>query len=147
MSIPDIFESSNEQELPLLQWVTLHFKQYTTYFISRDTRQLHQIFLWKVYGNTLTLREREKEVEVFNPDGNDPQGPDLEKPLCNWELAQREQMPWGQNTVHKRSQCQKEGSLAKCMLLAIISSDMARRYGEKKKENSLENCKYKFKSQ
>lgn len=46
-------------------------------------------------------------MEVSNPDGNDPRGPDLEKPFCNWEPAQREQMPSGNGTIHKGSQCQK----------------------------------------
>lgn len=135
VSIPDIFESRNDQELPLLPWVTLLFK-YNTCFISRDTRQLHQTFLWKVYGNNLLspsesgrrkwkylilmemiprgLTWRNHFVIGSQPKGN----------RCLREIAP---------SIRGHS-AKKQGSLAKCMLLAIISSDMARRQGRKRKK-------------
>lgn len=101
--------------------------------------------LWKQF--TLTPREWEKEAEVSHPDGNDPQGPDLEKPCCDWELAHREQMPLGNSTIPERSQGQK--ARFSCQMQAPCYSIFrhGKEVGEKKKENSLENFKYNFKSQ
>lgn len=95
--------------------------------------------LWKQCNPT--LREWEKKVEVSQPRRNDPQGPDLEKPRCNWELAHREQMPLGNSTIHKRSQCQK--ARFSCQMQAPCYHIFR---GEKK-ENPLEIFKYKCKSQ
>lgn len=76
----------------MLQWVTLFSKYNNLLHLQGNQRVASEDFSLEVSERkfTLTLREWEQKLEVPNPHGNDPEGPDLEKPFHSHGLAQRE---------------------------------------------------------